>query len=176
MVHPGRISSLVQRQRCPRMIQTTRLVHHVLVRRRRDLVRLTIVHRPHRPDQGTEPSKLHRRREMNDFVRALFVSYSRMTCREIRKFRVLEIATDDLLDCKVPVVESERGLEGLYPTWETMARKVDPFVLAKLFNDLAVQDSSPSIRVNVARLSTRCRTLSSSTPTERSPLSPAGVA
>ena len=33
------------------------------------------------------------------------------------------------------VVQSERGLEGLFPIWETMAPKVDPFVLTKLFND-----------------------------------------
>ena len=66
---PDRFHRLVQRQRCPRMIQSTRLVHHVLVKRRRDLLRLFIVHRPHRPDHGTEPSKLHRRREMDHLVR-----------------------------------------------------------------------------------------------------------
>ena len=52
---------LVQRERRARMIKT-RLVHHVLVKRRRYLARLSIVHRPYRPDHRTEPSKLHRRR------------------------------------------------------------------------------------------------------------------
>jgi hypothetical protein len=117
------------------MIQTTTLAHHVLVKRRRDLVRLTIVHRPHRPDHRTEPSKLHRRRKMNHLIRTLFVSDGRMTCREIRKFGTLQNTPDDVLDCKVPVVESEGGLEWLVPMWETMTCKVDPFVLAKLFDD-----------------------------------------
>ena len=107
---PDRSHRLVQRQRCARMIKTTRLVHHVLVKRRRDLVCLSIVHRPHRPDHRTEPSKLHRRRQMNRLVRTLLVSDSRMTRREIRKFGVLEIAPDDPLDCQLPVVESESGL------------------------------------------------------------------
>ena len=38
-----------------------------------------------------------------------------MTRREIRKFGVLEIASDDVLDRKVPVVESKCGLERLLP-------------------------------------------------------------
>ena len=45
-----------------------------------------------------------------------------MACREIRKFGVLEIAPDDPLDCKVPVVESERGLERLFTILETSLR------------------------------------------------------
>ena len=93
------------------MIQTTRLIHHMLIERRRDLVRLTIVNRPHRSNHRMEPSKLHHRREMDHLVRTLFISDCRMARREIRKFGVLEIAPDDTLDCKVPVVESERGLE-----------------------------------------------------------------
>ena len=132
---PDRPHRLVQRRRCPRVIQITRFVHHVLVKRRRDLVRLSIVHRPHRPDHRTEPCKLHRRRKMNHFVRTLLVSDSRMTRRETRKFGVLEFTPDNALDCKVPVVESESGLERLCRIWETMARKVDPFVFAELFND-----------------------------------------
>ena len=134
---PDRSHCLVQRQRCPRMVQTTRLVHHVLVKCQRDLARLSIVHRPHCPDYRTEPSKLHRRRKMDHLVRTVFISDGRMTRREIRKFGVLEFAPDDPLDCKVPIVQSESGLdsERLLPVWETMTRKVDPFVLAKLFND-----------------------------------------
>jgi len=126
---------LVQRECRPGMIQTPRLVHDMLIERRRDLVRRIIVHRPHRPDHRTETSKLHRRREMDHLVRTLFVSDSRMTRREIRKFGILQIAPDDALDRKVSVVQSERGLEWLFPIWETMTRKVDPFVLSKLFND-----------------------------------------
>ena len=72
---------------------------------------------------------------MDHFVRTLFVADGRMTRREIRKFGVLEFAPDNPLDCKVPVVESESGLERLCRIWETMARKVDPFVFAELFND-----------------------------------------
>ena len=88
---------LVQRERCAGMIQMTSLVHHMLIKRRRDLVRRTIVHRPHRPDHRTETSKLHRRRKMDRLVRTLFVSDSRMTCREIRKFGILQIALDGAL-------------------------------------------------------------------------------
>ena len=125
----------VGRARCASMIQTTRLVHHVFIERRGDLARRPIVHRLHRPNHRTEPSKLHRGREMDNLVWTLFISYSRMTCREIRKLGVLEIAPDDALDCKLSVVESERRLEWLFPIWETMTRKADPFILAKLFDD-----------------------------------------
>ena len=48
------------------MIQTTRLVY------------LAIVHRPHRPNYGTEPSKLHGGREVDRPVWALFVSNSHL--------------------------------------------------------------------------------------------------
>ena len=124
-----RFHRLVQRERCASMIQTTTLVHHVLTKRQRDLVRLIIIHRPLRPDHRTEPSKMDR------LVRTLFVSDSRVTCREIRTFGIRQIAPDDPLDCKVSVVQSERGLERLFPIWKTMTRKVDPFVPADLFND-----------------------------------------
>ena len=77
-----RFHRLVQRERCTAMIQTTRLIRHMLIESRRDLVRLTIVHRPHRPDHRTEPNKLHRRRKMDHLVRTLFVSDSRMTGRD----------------------------------------------------------------------------------------------
>ena len=53
---------LVQRERGASMIQTTRLVHHMLVESRRGFIRLAIVHRPHRPDYRTEANELHRRR------------------------------------------------------------------------------------------------------------------
>ena len=130
-----RFHRLVQRECCPGMIQTTRLVYHMLIKRRRDLLRLTIIHRPHRPDHRTEARKLHRRRKMDHLIGTLFVSDSRVTCREIRKFGIFQITPDDVLDRKVPVVESEGRLERLFPVWETMTRKVDPLVLAKLFND-----------------------------------------
>ena len=42
------------------------------------------------------------------------------------------MATDDALNGKVSVVKSEPGLEWLIMIWDTMTRKVDPFVLAKL--------------------------------------------
>jgi hypothetical protein len=126
---------LVQRERGASMIQTTILVHHILIESRRDLLRLTIVHSPHRPDHRTEANELHRRREMDHLVRTVFVSDSRMARREIRKFRILQFAPDESLDCKVSVVQSERGLERLLSIWDTMAREADPFVLAKLFND-----------------------------------------
>ena len=58
---------------------------------------------------------------MDRLVWTLFVPDSRMTRKEIRKLGVLEIAPDDALDGKVPVVESERRLEWLFLTWETMA-------------------------------------------------------
>jgi hypothetical protein len=58
-----------------------------------------------------------------------------MTRREIRKFGIVHIAPNDPLNCEVPIVQSESGLERLFPIWETMTCKVDPFVLAKLFND-----------------------------------------
>ena len=48
-----------QRKRRTRIIQTTRLVHHMLVEHRSDLVRLRIIHRPHRPNDRTESNKLH---------------------------------------------------------------------------------------------------------------------
>ena len=72
---------------------------------------------------------------MDHLVRALFVSDSRMTRREIRKFRILQIAPDNPLDCKLSVVQSKCGLERLFRIWETMTRKVDPFIFAKHFND-----------------------------------------
>jgi hypothetical protein len=117
------------------MIQTTKLVHHMLIEGRRDLVRLTIVHRPHRPDHRTEANKSHRRHEMDRLVQTLFVSDSGMRRREIRKVGIPQNAADDALDCKVSVMQSERGLEWLFPIWEIMTRKVDPFVLAKLLGD-----------------------------------------
>ena len=73
--------------------------------------------------------------KMDRLVQAVFVSDSRVTCREIRKFGTLQIAPDDPLDRKVSAMQSERGLERPFPIWETMARKVGPFVLAKFFND-----------------------------------------
>ena len=133
--HIHRFHRLVQRERCTSMIQTTRLVHHVLIKSRRDPVRRTIVHRPHRPDHRTETNKLHRRRKMDRLVWTVLVSDSRMTRREICKFGILQIAPDDVLYCKVSIGESEGGLEWLILIWKTVTRKVDPFVLAKLLND-----------------------------------------
>ena len=52
---------LVERARCAGMSQTTAIVYHMFVKRRRDPIRLTVVHRPHRPNHGTEPGELHRR-------------------------------------------------------------------------------------------------------------------
>jgi hypothetical protein len=134
-MHKFRFHRLVQRERCAGMIQTTRLVHHMLIERRRDLVCLTIVRYPHCSNHRTEANKLHRRREMDRLVRTFFISNSRMTRRKIRKFGNLQIAPDNALDCKVTVVQSERGFEWLFPIWEIMTRKVYPFVLAKLLND-----------------------------------------
>ena len=58
-----------------------------------------------------------------------------MTCRGIRKFGIPQIASDDALDRKVPIMQSERGFKWLFPICETVARKVDPFVLSMFFND-----------------------------------------
>ena len=104
--HIYRFHRLIQRKRRPGMIQSTRL-HHMFIKRRRDLVRLTVVHRPHRPDHGAEPNE----------------------------FRVPHLATDDPLDRTVSVAQSKRRLEWMFPIWETMTRKVNPFVLAELFDD-----------------------------------------
>ena len=128
---------LVQRKCGAGMIQTTGLVHHMLtsIESRGDLVSLTIVHRPHRSNHRTEVNKLHRRRKMNRLVRTVFVSDSCMTPRQIRKLGNLQIAPDNLLDCRMSIVESERGFERLFPIWETTTRKVDPFFLAKFFDE-----------------------------------------
>ena len=134
-----RFRRLVQRERCAGTIQTPKLVHHmfILIERRRGLVHLTIVRHPHRPNHGTEANKLHRRHKMDHLVldQTLFVSDNRTTCRELYKFGILQIAPDDPLDCKVPVVESENGLGRLFLIWWTTIHKVDQFVLVKLFND-----------------------------------------
>ena len=113
-----RFHCLGQRKRCVDMIQTIRLIH-----------------RPHLPNHRTEANKLHHRREMYHLVWTLFISNNRMTCRKIYKFGILQFAPDDTLDCKVPIVESESRLERPFLIWETMTRKVVPFVPAKLFND-----------------------------------------
>ncbi|KAN0082896.1 hypothetical protein V8E55_008691 [Tylopilus felleus] len=48
------------------------------------------------------------------------------------------------------VVESDRRLEWLFPVLDTMTRKVDLFVLSKLFEDPRNEGfNSPSMRVNV---------------------------
>lgn len=38
-----------------------------------------------------------------------------MTSRQARKFRILQLAAVDALDCETSVVERERGLERLSP-------------------------------------------------------------
>ena len=70
-----------------------------------------------------------------DHVQTLFASDGRMTRKEIRKFGIIQIALDDPLDCKVSVVQRECRPQRLFPIWETLTRKVDPFILAKLFDD-----------------------------------------
>ena len=92
---------------------------------------------PHHPDHTgrTEPSELHRQHEMDHPVRTLFVSDGHMTRREIRKFGILQIAPGDPLNCKVPIMQSERRLKWLFLIWETTTHKVDPLIHAKLFND-----------------------------------------
>jgi hypothetical protein len=49
---------LVQRERCAGMVQTTGLVHHVLIKCRSDLVRLIIVHHPAHRAERTRPRML----------------------------------------------------------------------------------------------------------------------
>ena len=107
----------------------------MFIERRRDLVRLTVIHCPHRSDHGTEANELHCRRKMDHLVRAFLVSDSCVARREIRKFGILQITPDDPLDGKVSVVQSERGIERLIGIWETMTCEVGPLVLAKLFNN-----------------------------------------
>ena len=72
---------------------------------------------------------------MDHLVRTLFISDRRVTRGEIRKFWILQIAPNDLLDGKIPIVEGECGFERLCTIWDTVTRKVDPFSVAKLFND-----------------------------------------
>ena len=168
-----RFHRLVQRECCASVIQTTTLVYHVLIKHRCDLVRLTIVHRPHRLNHRAEPKELHRRRKMDRLVRILFVSNCRMTRRVIHKFGILQIACDDPLDCKVHIMQSEHRLKRLW-IWDIMTCKVDPFVLAELFNETR--------KVGILSIYTReCSSmrwaiLFSSVATERSALPSAAVA
>lgn len=133
--HFDRFHRLVQRECRAGMIQTTQLVHHMCIERRRDLPRHTIVHRPHRANHRTESSTQHRRREVDHLVQILFVPGRRMRDREIREFRLRQLTPDDPLDCKLSIVQHERGLDWLFPIRETMTREVDPFVLAELLDD-----------------------------------------
>ena len=71
----------VQRQRRTGVIQTTRLVYHILIKLGCDLVRVAIVHGPHRANHGTESGELHGCSKMDDLVRTLLVSNGRMTSR-----------------------------------------------------------------------------------------------
>ena len=97
------------------MIQMTRLVHHMFIERRRDLAPQTILHWQRHSNHRTEPSELHHRRKMDRLVRTLLSPNSGTTYREIRKFGILHIAPDELLDCKMSVVQSKLGLERLFP-------------------------------------------------------------
>ena len=131
-----RFHCLGQCKRCAGMIQTTRLVH-----------------RPHRPNHRTEANKLHRQREMYHLIWTLFISDSCMTCRKVCKFGILQFAPDDTLDCKVPgswraKVDSNGPFQFGRP-WHT---RWSHSCLPSSWTTLEVQDSSPSIYVNVARL------------------------
>ena len=86
---------------------------------------------------------------MDHLVRTLFVTDSRMTRREIRKFGILQIAPDDALGRKVAIIQSESRLEHLFPIRETMTRNADPLILAKLFNEPRSARFTPYMRVNV---------------------------
>jgi len=72
---------------------------------------------------------------MDHLVWTLFVSDGGMTCREIRKLWILQTAPDDVLDRKVSVAQSERGLERLLAIWKSMTCKVYPIILAQFFNN-----------------------------------------
>jgi ribosomal protein S7 len=54
----SRFHCLVRRERCPGILQAARFVYHMLIERRRDLVRRTIVHRSHHRNHRTEANKL----------------------------------------------------------------------------------------------------------------------
>ena len=130
-----RFHRLVQRKCRPGMIQSSVFVHHTLIERRRDLACLIVIHRPHRPNHGTEADKLHRGRKVDHFVRTLFVSNRRMARGEICKFWVHQVARGNALDRKMAIMESECRFKRLFRVWETMIRKVYPFALAQLFSD-----------------------------------------
>ena len=89
-----------------------------------------IVHLPHRPNRGTESSKLHRSRKMDHFVCALFISGRRTTRGEIRKFSIREVTANKGLDCGVLVVESKCRLKRLLLVREAVTGKMHPLVLA----------------------------------------------
>ena len=118
-------------ERCTDVIQTARVVHHMSIEHRGDLVRLSIAHCPHHPNDGTKSNKLHRRCEMNH----LFITNNRMTSGQVRKLGLLQIALDDAVDCEVSVVESECRFEWFFPLRKTMTGKVYPLILAQLFCD-----------------------------------------
>ena len=71
----------VQRQRRTGMIQTTRRVQHTSIKPGRDLVRVPVVHGPHRADHGTESGELHGCGKMDDLVRTRLVADGGMTRR-----------------------------------------------------------------------------------------------
>ena len=73
---------------------------------------------------------------MNHLVQTLFVSDGRVARRQVRKFRVLQVAADETMYGEVSVVESKRGFERLFSVRETMTCKVHPLVLAQLICDL----------------------------------------
>ena len=92
----------------------------MLVEHRRDLVRLRIIHRPHRPNHRMESSKLHCRRKMDHLVWTAFIPDRRMTRRQVRKFGILQVAPDNPLDRKVTIMERKCGFERLLLIWETV--------------------------------------------------------
>lgn len=141
------------------VIQTTtgRLIHHTFIERQRDLVRLTVVHHPYRPNHGAEPDELHHRREVDRLVRTLFVSDRRMTRREIRKFGVLQFEADDPLDRKVSVVQSEPRLGRPCRVWDTgrgQAAKIQPDLVGE--TRLYAQESNYEDMVRYVRCERRC--------------------
>ena len=115
--HTGQLSRrLVKRERrtVTGMIQVTLLVHHVLVKHRR---------------------------EVDNLVRILFTSDSRIAGGQVRKSGITQFAPDEALDSEAP--------------GENVALRNTHSVLLSSAETLEILHSSPSMRVNVTRPSTR---------------------
>ena len=72
---------------------------------------------------------------MHHLVCTFLVPDSRLTGGEKCKLGIPWLTLNDALNREVSVAESKRGLEWLYLIWDTMTRKVHPFVLPEFLAD-----------------------------------------